>query len=368
MTRREQILAVFEKHDVAEIPVSVRLDLWHKDAELSGTLPGPIKGLSCEETEDYLGFCRAARYRTHPQISFRGIEITQSVVGEEKIERYVFDERALERRTSVSPDSVLKGHIIKYPLESEADYDVLLSNIDRAFLDFDASGFDSYDREVGEAGEPVFIVDACPAHSVMLFFAGYENFYYHLADFPEKVEKLISGVERIYKRELWPATCETNAKLILHGAHFSSQITPLPIFEKYFLDYFKEFNELMHQHDKKVVCHADAEMGDLLDVVLEAGFDGSDCLATTPLVPQGIEDYLSAWQDKIVCWGGLPGIIFDPSFPRKEYEQYVVDLVERTKGSKSFIFGASDNVMPGAEWERLIFLAEATGTLGRNVV
>ena len=61
VTRREAILAVLNREPVERPPVSVRMELWHADAVLNGALPQEIKGLSREEVEDYLGFCRAAR-------------------------------------------------------------------------------------------------------------------------------------------------------------------------------------------------------------------------------------------------------------------------------------------------------------------
>ena len=97
--------------------------------------------------------------------------------------------------------------------------------------------------------------------------------------------------------------------------------------------------------------------------LVEAGFDAADCLVTVPLVPQRIEDYFDAWKGRIVCWGGLPSILFDPAFPMEEYRRYVDHLVKVTEGRNDFIFGASDQVMPGAEWERLLHLAEMTGNL-----
>jgi hypothetical protein len=200
----------------------------------------------------------------------------------------------------------------------------------------------------------------------MLNYTGYEGFYFHRADFPEKVDALIDRIDGVFRRDVWPPLCKTNAKLILHGAHFSSQMTPPAIFERYFQPYFTAFNDLVHKHGKKVLWHADAEMGALLNHVLAAGFDGADCLVAHPLAPQTMEDYFGAWQDKIVCWGGLPSIIFDPTFAMEEYEKFVDSLVESTRDSKNFIFGASDNVMPGAEWQRLVYLARATGTVPKD--
>ena len=108
----------------------------------------------------------------------------------------------------------------------------------------------------------------------------------------------------------------------------------------------------MHDSQKKVLFHSDSDLGSLAPLMLEAGFDGADCLATQPLVKETIEDYLKVWDGRIVCWGGLPSMIFDTSYPRREYEQAVRSLVKLTKGRSDFIFGASDHVMPGAPWER----------------
>jgi hypothetical protein len=337
------------------------MELWHADAVSKDVLPQEISGLSREEVEDHLGFCRAARHRTHPQLKFKNVEVRNYQKEDEIIEKYLFGSRTLTRRTR-RPDGVTASHIVSYPLEVEADYDRMLSEMEDAILDFDVAGFDALDAQTGSAGFPVLILHSCPAHLIMLQWAGYEHFFLHLMDFPDKVEAFIHRIEEVYRRDLWPAVCLCKAELILHGNHFSTQMTPPPIFERYFLPYFQEFNERMHEHGKKVMWHADAEMGGLLGTVLKAGFDAADCLATTPLVPQRIEDYFDAWKGGIVCWGGLPSTIFDPTFPIEEYKRIVAHLVEVAQGRNDFIFGASDNVMPGAEWERLLYLAERTGT------
>lgn len=358
MTRREAIRAVLNRESVERPPVSVRIELWHADAVSKDTLPQEIRGLSREEVEDYLGFCRAARHRTYPQLQFENVETKERREKDENIEEYLVQGKILVRRTHRS-DGVTVPHIVKYPLQVEEDYDLLLSEMEDAHLDFDVAGFDALDAHTGDAGLPILILHSCPAHLIMLQWAGYERFFLHLNDFPDKVEALIHRIEEIYRGNLWPAACKSKTELIFHGNHFSTQMTPPPIFEKYFLPYFKEFNEQMHGHGKKVMWHADADMGKLLGHVLEAGFDAAECLATVPLVPQRIEEYFDAWKGKIVCWGGLPSMIFDPTFPIEEYKKHVNHLVEVTEGRNDFIFGASDNVMPGAEWERLLYLVEA---------
>ena len=365
MVNRRQIMeAVFDGRAVDRLPVSIRLDLWNADLVSSGSEPEAIKGLSAPQVEDYLGFSRAARYRTNPTLVFEGIPVERSEEGGMLREKLCFPEKVLSTATYRGEELArrgMDGHVVEYLLRGEEDYTVLLAHMDEALLRLDLAGFAAFDRETGETGLPLLISGACPAHSLMIQLTGYQNFYYHAMDFPQTVDRLIGEIERIYRRDLWPAFAETNARIILHGTHFSSQMTPVPVFEKYFLPYFREFNALMHGHGKKVLCHADAEMGMLLEQVEEAGFDGTDCLVTHPLVEQRIEDYFAAWGGRIVCWGGLPSIIFDPTFPLEEYKEYIRRLVDITRKRGDFIFGTGDNVMPGAEWERLTFLAEQTG-------
>ena len=361
MTRRETILAVLNGETLERPPVSVRIELWYADAVSKDALPKEIRGLSQAEVEDYLGFCRAARYGARPQLRFSTVEVKERQEGEAAVEKYLFPGKTLVRETH-QPGGTTSPYIVKYPLEAEADYDLMLSEMDCAYLDFDVAGFDELDARTGGAGLPVLIFHSCPAHQVMLQWAGYENFFLHLNDFPRKVEALIHRIEEVYRRDLWPVAYGSQADVILHGNHFSTQMTSPPIFERYFLPYFSAFNELMHRHRKKVMWHADSEMGGLLEHVLEAGFDAADCLATAPLVPQKIEDYFEVWKERIVCWGGLPSIVFDPTFPMEDYRRYVNHLVQITKGRNDFIFGAGDLVMPGGEWERLLYLAEATGS------
>ncbi|OGV52759.1 MAG: hypothetical protein A2017_15080 [Lentisphaerae bacterium GWF2_44_16] len=354
------MLAVFERKSFRRPPASIRLDLWHKEMSLKNALPEEIKGMSQEEAEDFLGFCRAARYRLNPNVLFNNSLFEKTEKNDEKTEEYKLRSGAVLRRVTVFDNSrkSLGGHIVKYPLETENDYDLLISEMEDAHIDFDISGFDAFDTMTGDAGLPMLIVGPCPAHHIMLQFSGYEGFFLHMTDFTEKVDLLISHIERIYRRDVWPALCNSKAKLVLHGAHFSSQMTPPPIFEKYFLPYFREFNELMHRHGKKVLWHADAEMSKLLPVVLEAKFDGADCLASAPLVKQKMEEYFDAWQGRIICWGGLPSIIFEPAFPMKKYIDILDSLINMVKVRNDFIFGVSDNIMPGAEWKRLSLLSK----------
>lgn len=361
LTGRERIRAVFRGEQSAVPPVSMRMDLWHRHAERLGCLPPEVRGRGVEAIEDGLGFCRSARYRTHVRFEFPEPWITTDMVREEVTTVYSFPRatlRKVTRRTREQALAGMAGHVIRHPVGSEEDCRAYIHALEQGSLAADLDGFDGYDREVGGAGLPLLILGPCPAHFVMLELMGYEGFYLAWADFPDTVNALVGAIEQRFRTELWPRALASRAELILHGTHFSDLMTPRPIFQHCFLPYLADFISRAHAAGKRVLWHADAGMGTLLDLVLEAGFDGADCLATAPLVAESLEDYDRAWKGRIVCWGGIPGMVLNPEYPRKLFLDHVRWLRQYTSNRPGFIIGASDNVMPGAEWERIVTVSD----------
>lgn len=361
-TRRDRIRDVFDGRVPETPPVSMRLDIWHTHAADSGTIPKEIEGMGVEQVEDYLGFCRSARYRTNLRIGFPEAWEEIRTNGDLTITRWSLPGETLERVFKHSSDEKragMAGQIAKYPASSQTDCRALLDALPEAFLAADFAGFDDFDRRTGESGLPLLIVGPCPADYVMIELMGYENFFYALHDYPDLLDALVGTLEEKFRTHIWPRTFDSSAELVLHGTHFSDATTPPPVFKRYILPYFREFNSAARNTGKKVLWHADAGMGLLLQDVMEAGFDGADCLATSPLVPQTIEDYWNAWGGRIVCWGGLPGIVFQPEYPELEFQRHLSGLREFSRGKPGMVIGASDNVMPGAVWDRVLAVRDA---------
>lgn len=363
-TRRDRIRDVFDGRVPEMPPVSMRLDIWHADAANSGVLPAEIAGLDAEGVEDYLGFCRSARYRTNLTLTFPESDVQVDSSGDLTTTRWTLPGGSLEkvcRHTREEKLAGIRGQVARYPISGESDCRILTEAIDGAVLDADLEGFRDFDRRTGDAGLPLLIVGPCPADYVMTELMGYESFFYALHDYPDLLGALVMALEEKFRTHIWSRTFDSSAELVLHGTHFSDATTPPPIFQKYILPYFREFNSAAHDAGKKVLWHADAGMGLLLQDVMEAGFDGADCLATSPLVPQTLEDYTNSWGGRIVCWGGLPGIVFQPEYPELEFQRHLSSLREFSRGKPGMVIGASDNVMPGAVWDRVLAVRDAFG-------
>jgi hypothetical protein len=320
---------VFDGRTEVPTPVSIRLDLWHRQAARDGTLPPEVFGLPVEDIEDRLGFCRSARYRARVRFRFPDGWERRESDGETATVIYSLPGGELIKRSAASGGERQAGMVwltTRYPINSERECVAFTEALSEAEVVHEIAGFADYDRWVGSSGLPMLILGSCPTSFAMLELMGYENFFYALADYPASLKRLIEAINSKFRSQLWPAAMRSGAELVLHGNHFSDDTTPPKIFREFFLPYFRDFNALAHANGKRIVWHADAGMRSLLGDVLDAGFDGADCLATAPLVKQTIGDCHQAWNGRIVCWGGLPSTIFDPTYPMKLFEDYVAEL------------------------------------------
>ena len=113
---------------------------------------------------------------------------------------------------------------------------------------------------------------------------------------------------------MWDIAAKSPAEMFMHGIHFDTAITPVKIFDKYFMPYITEFNKRMHEDNKWTVFHGDSNLALLLEHVLQGGYDVADCLATQPLVKCDFEKSRQHWGNKMTIWGGVPSILLEKGF------------------------------------------------------
>ncbi len=360
MTHRERFRTVLDGGVPDRTLWVPRLDLWYNARKLDGTLPDEVRDMTLAEVEDHLGMGHSSRRGSVYRIRYAGLQERTERQGENVVHTFVTPEGEASCTWFDPPDarrrgltSVFKEHYIK----SDDDYGVMEYVARHMMFEPAYDEYHKYDAEVGDEGYPLVIVGPSPIHVIMLRHLGYERFFYGLMDSPKKIEGLLKALESAYRR-MWDVVAESPAELVLHGVHFSADMTPPPVFAELFVPYFREFNAHMHGAGKRVAFHADADLAGLLELVRQCDFDVADTFASAPLVRCTFDEAREAWDDRTVIWGGVPSIIIEASYPRDEFERYMRDLVEKTAGQPGFIMAVSDNIMPGAEFERLVWIRD----------
>jgi hypothetical protein len=356
MTNRERILAVLDRKSPDRVPWIARLDLWYHARMAEGNLPARFHGMNLVDVGRTLRTGNPARDGRIFTTRYEGLEVRAERAPGVARQRFVtpYGEvtfgRILSDKVSGTTD---QGLPLEHPIQKVEDYKVLEYIAEHTYYDPCYEGYLAYETAVGDDGYPMVSCGDVPFHYFLLHLSGYNQAYFEMVDHAEEFEHLIAVMEQVERERLWPVVAGSPARLILHGVHFDSQMTPPHMFRKYMTSYYKDFSALLHARGKSLAWHADDDSKDILAEVKEAGFDMSECFCTAPMVEVTLEEARAAWNDDVIIFGGVPSIILEPTFPEREFEAYMRNVFRAIAPGDAFIFGVADNVMPTSLIERV---------------
>jgi hypothetical protein len=334
-----------------------------------GTLPAKYDGWRLRDIERDLGMGAPARDGVIYRTRCRGVDTAVRLDGMHIRTDYITPVGTVSSVYKRTPELDMAGI---EPLEVEKrikrpeDYDVMMYIVENTEYIPCYEEYEAYDRAVGDEGYPMVATGDGPFHTFLEKLAGYEKGYLDLAEHTDKVERLLDLIAQKHREELWPIIAESPSRLILHGAHYDTQMTPPRMFKKYITPYYQEMSALMHQHDKVLVHHADNDSSRILTDFQEAGYDMVECFATAPLVPCTMEQAREAWGSSMIIWGGVPSILLEEDMvSEEEFESSMMDLFKAIAPGDAFILGVADNATAKASLPRVIRVGELVEEYGK---
>ena len=368
MTDRERLLAIMDGRSPDRMPWIPRLLIWHRAHTRLGTLENRLEGMSLREVERSLGMGTPAREGHVFSMEQTGdVEVTRKKDGSSTITTYRTPKGSVWTRHQASDelDQIGIGNLeVEHMIKGPEDFEPVEYIITHRRYKPTYESYLAYEEEIGEDGYPLVSTGDCPFHHFLLRLAGYTAGYYHLADYPDKVIRLLETMEAIDREQMWPLVAESPARLILHGVHFDSMITPPPMFERYMTPYYLDFTDLLHGKGKTLSMHADNDSRLILDQIRGAGFDMAETFTTAPQATCTLEDARRSWGTDVIIWGGVPSVILEDPFSDEEFEDYMRDLFRTVAPGDAFILGVADNVMPNARLDRLERITEMVQAWG----
>ncbi len=372
MTNRERLLAIMDGKSPDRIPWIPRLQLWHTAHLCQHTLPECFAGMSLRQIENRLGMGTPAREGQIFAAEQRGdVEVQSRQEGESTVYTYRTPVGQVQSRYRSSAELQKVGlqsleveHLIKAP----ADFAVVEYLLEHTHYIPTYEKYLQYEAEIGEDGYPLVAAGDCPFHHFLQKLAGYNNAYYLLADCPEEAEQLLRTMEELERERVWPVVAASPARLILHGVHLDSNITPPPLFSRYITPYYQDFSDLLHGHNKLLCMHADNDSRLILGHLQEAGFDMVETFTTAPQVSCTLEEARRFWGREMIIWGAVPSVILEPAYTEAQFEAHMRGIFRTVAPGDAFILGVADNVMPGALLNRLERIGEMVEAWGNYPV
>jgi hypothetical protein len=358
MTNRQRFMAVLKSETPDLLPWFPRLEIWYEANRLERTLPERYQGVSLVDIYRKLGMGFHDRDLANCaifQIQLRGVDV-KTEEGEKGIRTiYRTPLGSVSTLLSTTEEMRRKGirgleveHLIKGPEDyAPVEYIIAHTEIIPTYENYLAT-----EANLGEDGIVFPYLGQDPMDRILQELIGYNLAYYHLADYPEKVDHLYQALCEHYLK-IQAIALDSPATLLRHGEHFDSFMTPVRIFNKYMLPYFQPFAEKLHARGKYLACHADADSSKLLQSIVDCGFDVADCFVTIPMVPLTIERSRAVFGSKVIIWGGIPSILLEETTSDQEFDDYVLDLFRKIIPANRFILGLADNVMPSSKIERV---------------
>jgi hypothetical protein len=349
------------------IPWIPRLAIWHEAQKRRGTLPEKYVGWSLRQIERDLGVGTPAREGRIYRTTLREVELERQPHGDEVLTRYVTPVGTVSTRQRNSDvlkqGGIVGGREVEHMIKGPDDYPVVEYIIEHTEFHPTYEEYLAYEAEIGGDGVPLVSIGATPMYRVMRELIGYNDVFYHIQDYPDLIDHLL-GVLGEQAKVIQEITLDSPAKLILHGEHFDSRVTPPPFFRKYMLPYFRPFAERIHERGKVLACHADADTSLLLDLIVESGFDMAECFVTAPMVPLTLAKARAILQNKVIIWGGIPSVMLCDPVTDEAFEAYMLDLFRTIAPGDAFILGVADNVMAEGKLERIERVTEMVEEYG----
>ncbi len=300
------------------------------------------------------------------RVEFSNLDVQVTKSGGDTITEYITPRGTISTLYRRSPEMVkmgLPGLEVEHLIKSPEDYPAVEFLIQNTEIIPTYEDYMAFEKEIGEDGIPLIYIGQDPMSRFLMELVGYEKAYYHLNDYPDLVNHLLSVLQEQLEK-IWQVTADSPARLILHGQHFDSFMTPPKVFQQYMLPYYQSFTSVMQKHGKIVTCHADADTKKLLNLIKDCGFDMVKCFVTAPMVSVTIEEARECFGTDVIIWGGIPSVILCEPYTDEEFTDYLDNLFRAISPGAAFILGVADNVMPEAKLSRLKHMRDKVDELG----
>jgi uroporphyrinogen-III decarboxylase len=346
MTVKQMILAASRGEHLDKLPYVPRIDVWYNYNVANDAFPERYKGWKQTEIVRDQG-AGTGQYRAFSvtKEEYRDMEV---IVTHD--EPYIMTEYRTPLGTLTKKDvfSRYEGAWIVYEMEklfkSEKDYPIIKYIMEHTLV---TDNFDAYQKVQQDVGEDGYVMTSAgtpwsPVQRVMREILGYERFFYELADRPAQVEELIEVMKDLERRK-YKVAMGCDLEIFNICSNWSDDIHT-PVFRKYFVPWFQEACDFLHAHGRLAMAHVDGEMRRLNPLFRETGIDIAEAITPAPQTLVPMKEFREQLGDDVTLWGGIPSILFEPTYTDEEFDAFVKTLLTDMAPDYRFIVGMGDNL------------------------
>ncbi len=259
--------------------------------------------------------------------------------------------RRVTLRTSQGEISQIevRGWVQAYYLKTPTDYRVMAHIVRNTRLSLDPAGFEAAEREVGDRGLTLVGVGRSPMQTILVDYAGLENFSYHLSDeFPELFELAEALEAQLLER--CRLTAAGPGRYISLLENFTAESWGAARFRKYHLPVYAKLLPIFHATDKRVFPHCDGQLACVAPLLAETGFAGIESLTEPPEGDMTLAQARAGFPDRVL-WANINVGVY--ALPPAELRRWVRERVQAAApDGRGLAFEISEDLPPN--WREAI--------------
>ena len=363
-THKQAMLATIRGERLEKVPLGVRIDLWYNYNSAHDTLPDKYKGWSEVAILKDLGIGFEHLFHHLLKEEYKGVEVVEEVDGPCTTTKFITPAGTVQRKVVLnSYEGAHVGYETENLFKSREDYPAIKYLLENTVPSGNPEQYAIARDEIGEDGTMMAGTRYSPTQHVMRVLMGYERFFYELNDHPEEVEELIELVAVLRRKQYKLIVDTTDLELVRVCGNWSDDIQT-PVFKKYFVPWFQEITEFLHDHGRFAVCHIDGENKRLIPFLLDTHIDVFEAWSPYPMTQVTTAELKKALGDKGTIWGGIPSTLFEPRYSDEEFDAYIITMLKEIAPGDHFVAGMGDNLPFDGTMERVSRIAELVDKYG----
>lgn len=364
MTPRERVMAVLNGRRPDRVPWFGDLSYWFASLDASGAMPARYRG------EGEFAYYRDLGVGFYLQGYFpftarhEGVRITRERQGHVFIDTVETPVGALRQVRRYLPDSACEA-IVEHYVKDWRSLEALRYWFAHTVYEPDYALANKRCELVGENGIVLCYLPKSPFMEMLVLLAGLETVTDLWSDAQDEFHETLRLLE-LKADEAAALAVASPAEGLMIPENLSSEMVGTFWYEHYLRPYEARWTKRIAEAGKHAFIHMDGTLSGLLANVASAGFRVIEAVTPAPVGDVSMGDLrVTAGNDEVVLWGGIPGAFFCDTLDDPAFERFVIGVLEVMTASRGFVLGVADQVPPGTRPERIRRVGELVEQYGR---
>ena len=231
---------------------------------------------------------------------------------------------------------------LEHPIKTRDDYRVAEFIVRHTDYQPDYDVFQTQQEKVGDSGIMVAIMGYTPLIDIQVKWVGQQQFCYEVADNEDALMDLYHVLVRNHER-LHQVVADSPAKYVAYGGNIVPQMVGPGRIRDYILPCWQALADRLHEKNKKLGSHLDADNRLIMDLVAESPLDFVEAFTPPPDCSVSVAEARAAWPDKAL-WINFPSSVHLAS--EDTIRQTTRSILEEAGDRKCFLMGVTEDIPP----------------------